>query len=68
MPQQLHEVQVGISFSDGQINEHLLDVDGRREDSEADENSKSSDDGIDWGTVDKYAALSIYSDSSSMHY
>ena len=64
--QQLHEVQVGISFSDGQINEHLLDVDGRREDSEADENSKSSDDGIDWDTVDKYAALSIYSDSSSM--
>jgi hypothetical protein len=40
--------------------------DGRREDSEADENSKSSDDGIDWDTVDKYAALSIYSDSSSM--
>ena len=38
--QQLHEVQVGISFSDGQINEHLLDVDGRREDSEADENSR----------------------------
>jgi hypothetical protein len=37
--QQLPEVQVGISFSDGQINEHL-DVDGRREDSEADENSK----------------------------
>jgi hypothetical protein len=36
------------------------------EDSEADENSKSSDDGIDWDTVDKYAALSIYSDSSSM--
>jgi hypothetical protein len=33
---------------------------------EADENSKSSDDGIDWDTVDKYAALSIYSDSSSM--
>jgi hypothetical protein len=63
---ELHEVQVGISFSDGQINEHLLDVDGRREDSEADENSKSSDDGIDWDTVDKYAALSIYSDSSSM--
>ena len=63
--QQLLEVQVGISFSDGQINEHL-DVDGRREDSEADENSKSSDDGIDWDTVDIYAALSIYSDSSSM--
>jgi hypothetical protein len=64
--QQLPEVQVGISFSDGQINEHLLDVNGRREDSEAEKNSKSSDDGIDWDTVDNYAALSIYSDSSSM--
>lgn len=64
--QQLPEVQ-GRSFSsEGQINEHLLDVDGRREDSEADENNKSSDDVIDWDTVDKYAALSIYSDSSSM--
>jgi hypothetical protein len=36
----LPEVQVGISYSDGQINEHLLDVDGRRKDSEADENSR----------------------------